>query len=97
MSNLATIRTFIYSTEYAVAKSYLESYEITCYGQDEFTNRVYFGNVVGGVKLQVKTEDAEEAIRLLMEAGYLKESDLEPTTAIKWIDNVLSKFRNKDN
>jgi hypothetical protein len=34
---------------------------------------------------------------ILIYSGYLKESDLEPTTAIKWIDNVLSKFRNKDN
>ncbi len=97
MSNLVIIRSFSNSTDYEMAKSFLESYGIKCFGQDEITNQVYIGNANGGAKLQVKTEDVEEAVRLLMEAGYLKESDFEPTTAIKWIDNILSKFRNKNN
>lgn len=95
MSNLVTIRSFINSTDYEMAKSFLESYGIICIGQDEIINRVYIGNVNGGVKLQVKTEDSNEAIRLLMEAGYLKDSDFEPSPAIKWIDKLLSKFRKK--
>ena len=97
MSNLVIIRSFSNSTDYEMAKSYLESYGIQCFGQDEITNRVYIGNANGGAKLQVTAEEEEETVRLLMEAGYLKESDFEPTTAIKWIDNILSKFRNKNN
>ncbi len=97
MSNLVTIRSFSNSTEYEMAKSFLESNGIQCFGQDEITNRVYISNANGGAKLQVMPEDTEEAILLLMESGYLKESDLEPTAEIKWIDNILSRFRNKNN
>lgn len=97
MSNLVTIRSFSNSTDFDIAKSFLESCGIQCFGQDEITNRVYIGNANGGAKLQVIAEDVEETVRLLMEAGYLKDSDFEPTTAIKWIDNILSKFRSKNN
>jgi hypothetical protein len=49
--------------------------------------------VNGGVKLQVNEQQAEEAIRLLFEGGYLKKEDFEPSTEIKFLDKILNKFR----
>ena len=95
MEELVTVRSFTRSTEYEMAKSYLESYEIECYGQDEILNRDY-ANVNGGVKLQVRSEQAEEAIKLLFEAGYLKAEDFEPSAEIKWVEKILNYFKKKE-
>lgn len=94
MEKLVTVRTFTQSIEYEMAKSYLVSFGIECYGQDEILNRDY-ANVNGGVKLQVRSEQAEEAIRLLLEAGYLKVADFEPTPEMKWAEKILNFFQRK--
>ena len=94
MNELVTIRTFSSSIDFEMVKSYLESFGIECYGQDEIINRVY--NVNGGVKLQVQAEKVKEAIKLLMEKGYLTKKDFEPTKEMKWVDNLLNKFRKKE-
>lgn len=91
MEGLVTVRSFSLSTEYEIVKSYLESYEIECFGQDEIINRDY-ANANGGIKLQVRSEQAEEAIKILMEGGYLKAEDFEPTTEIKWVEKLLKWF-----
>jgi len=88
MEGLITLRSFSLSTEFEIVKSYLESCGIECFGQDEIINRDYV-NANGGIKLQVRTGQAEEAIELLMEAGYLKPEDFEPTTEMKWVEKVL--------
>lgn len=95
MEGLITVRTFTWSTDYEMVKSYLESYEIECYGQDEILNRDY-ANANGGIKLQVRSEQVEEAIKLLLDAGYLKAEDLEPSTELKWVEKVLNYFKRKD-
>ncbi len=94
MTELITVRTFSLSTEFEMAKSYLESYEIECFGQDELINRDYV-NANGGIKLQVRTEQAEEAVKILMEAGYLKPEDFEPIAEMKWVEKVLKFFNRK--
>ncbi len=91
MNELVTLRSFSLSTEFEMAKSYLESCEIECFGQDEIINRDYV-NANGGMKLQVRTEQADEAIKLLMEAGYLKPEDFEPLPEIKWMAKILKWF-----
>ena len=91
MEGLITVRTFSLSTEFEMAKSYLESCEIECFGQDEIINRDYV-NASGGMKLQVRTEQAEEAIKILMEGGYLKAEDFEPTDEMKWVTKILKWF-----
>ncbi|HEY6252538.1 MAG TPA: DUF2007 domain-containing protein, partial [Candidatus Angelobacter sp.] len=50
-----------------LAKSNLESAAIECLLVDDNMVRLYWGivNVLGGVKLQVKREDAEVALELL--------------------------------
>ena len=95
MEKLANIRTFSQSTDFEMVKSYLESMGIECFGRDEITNRAYLANVNGGVKLDVRASQAEEAIKLLMEGGYLKPEDFEPTPEFKFVDKILSKFRKK--
>lgn len=94
MSDLITIRSFNSSLDFEMAKSYLASFGIECYGQDEVINRAYIANVNGGVKLQVAEDKTEEAIKLLLAGGYLKDEDFEPTVEMKWMDKILSKFRN---
>ena len=93
MNEFVTIRTFSSSIDFEMVKSYLESFGIECYGQDEIINRVYIGNVNGGVKLQVKAEKVQEAIKILMGKGYLTKKDFEPTKEMKWVDKLLNKFR----
>lgn len=94
MSELVTVRSFSSSMDFEMVKSYLESCGIKCFGQDEILNRDY-ANVNGGVKLQVTTDQAEEAIKLLFEGGYLKKEDFEPTPEMKWMEKVLNYFRRK--
>lgn len=93
MSELVTVRTFNSSIDFEFAKAYLESSGIECFGRDEIVNRAYLANVNGGVKLEVKPEQVEEAVKLLIEGGYLSKEDFEPTVEIKWIDKLLSRFR----
>jgi hypothetical protein len=94
MNELVTVRTFSNSMDFEMVKSYLESFEIECYGQDEILNRDY-ANVNGGVKLQVRQEQAEEAIKLLFDSGYLKAEDFEPSPEMKWLEKVLNFFKRK--
>ena len=95
MEKLVNIRTFSQSTDFEMVKSYLESMGIECFGRDEIINRAYLANVNGGVKLDVLESQAEEAIKLLLEAGYLKPEDFEPTPEFKFVDKILRKFRKK--
>lgn len=92
MEELVTIRTFSQSIDFEMAKSFLESYEIECFGRNEVTNRAYLANVNGGIKLEVRPEQAEEAVKLLIEGGYLKAEDFEPSTEMKWVEKILKWF-----
>jgi len=93
MDNLVTIRTFSSSVDFQMVKAYLESLGIECFGRDEVMNRAYLANVNGGVKLQVEESKAEEAIKLLMEGGYLKPEDFEPSPEMKWAEKIIEFFR----
>ena len=93
MEKLVNIRTFSQSADFEMVKAYLESMGIECFGRDEIINRAYLANVNGGVKLDVLESQAEEAIKLLLEAGYLKPEDFEPTPEFKFVDKILRKFR----
>lgn len=95
MDELLTVRTFSQSIDFEMAKSYLESCGIECYGQNEIINRAYINLVDGGIKLQVRAEQAEEAIKLLFEKGYLKAEDFEPTPEMKWMEKLLNHFKRK--
>ena len=95
MEGFVTVRTFTWSTDYEMVRSYLESFEIECFGQDEILNRDY-ANANGGIKLQVRSEQAEEAIKLLLDAGYLKAEDFEPSAEVKWVEKLMNYFKRKE-
>jgi len=88
MEELVTLRTYFNTMEFEMIKSYLESFEIECLGQD----KIYRSE---GVKLQVREEQSEEAIKLLLERGYLRKEDFEPSPEMKWMEKVLNFFRRK--
>lgn len=95
MDELLTVRTFGQSIDFEMAKSYLESCGIECFGRDEINNRAYLANVNGGIKLQVRAEQAEEAVKLLFEKGYLKKEDFELSPEMKWMEKLLNFFNRK--
>lgn len=76
MDTLVTIKTAHIPSDLVVARSVLESEGIYCFVKDEIMSQLYpmFGGV-GGAKLQVRGEDAEKAIAILIEGGFAKEED----------------------
>jgi hypothetical protein len=64
---MVTIRSFGDVMQAWLAKSRLESAAIECHLVDDNMVRLHWGlvNVLGGVKLQVKSEDAEAALEVL--------------------------------
>lgn len=66
---LAKIRDFAFVPDALVAKSILDSAGIKCFLSDENTIRIdwLLSNLLGGVKLWVRQEDVETAMKLLKE------------------------------
>ena len=94
MGKLVTIKIFTYSHEAAVVRSRLEAEGIFCFLQDELTAQVYPLSIsaIGGVKLQVREEDADEAIALLKESGDLTDQDFEPSALQLRLHRILAKI-----
>lgn len=78
-NNFVTVLTVYYSHETALIRGRLEAEGIECNVIDELTVQVnpLYSNAIGGVKLQVRESDFENAIVILKEGGYLTDSDLE--------------------
>ncbi len=89
-----TVLTVTYPHELAIIKGLLESEEIECRIQDELTTQVnpLLSNAIGGVKLQVNEKDLEKTVEILLDAGYLKKSDLKPSKSWEQIDKYTSKL-----
>lgn len=66
---LVTIRRYDQAITAHIHKNHLESEGIECFIHDEHivTMNPLYANAVGGVKLKVLSEDADEALRLLAE------------------------------
>lgn len=99
MNRLVTIKTSNIPGELAVAKSYLESYDLYCYLKDELINQVH-PYAVGGIKLQVREEDLAKAVQLLIDGGFAKKEDYEvPQSTMKLVkiyEKVTSFFKRKE-
>jgi len=93
MGTLVTIKTFTYSHEAVIIRSRLEADGIRCFVQDELTTQIhpFMSSAIGGVKLQVRDEDAEEAIAMLKESGDLTDSDFDPSSSQLRLYRFLSK------
>ncbi|HMM03778.1 MULTISPECIES: DUF2007 domain-containing protein [unclassified Dysgonomonas] len=98
MGEMITIKTSNIPGELAVAKSYLEDNDIYCFLKDELINQVH-PYAVGGIKLQVREEDAKQAINLLLEGGFARKEDFEiPQSTlflVKWYEKIASWFGRK--
>ena len=75
--NLITVVTFVYPHELGIPQSLLESEGIECFVRDEFTINVhpFYSNAIGGIKLQVRESDAQRALKILIEGGFIIPKD----------------------
>lgn len=73
MNAWITIQTFTFPAEAYTAKAKLESCGINVFLKNEHTTQVIniYSNAIGGVELQVESELAEEAIKILKEGGFI--------------------------
>lgn len=71
MNGLVTVAVFGQPHELAVVRARLESEGIFCHAQDENTVAAhpFYSHLIGGIKLQVRVEDREEAMAILNEVG----------------------------
>ena len=69
--NLVTVATFHNEMEFLLARARLESADIECFSQDENMLRIaaWHSHVFGGIKLQVRESDAEDALAVLGHTG----------------------------
>ena len=72
---IITIYSFEHLSEAVVVRGRLESEGIPCMIQNELISQIapFYSDTFGGVKLQVNERDAEQAIEILKEAGYIDE------------------------
>lgn len=68
MDKLVTIKTFTYPHEVYVIRGKLESEGIQTFLKDEMTVQVhnFYSNAIGGVKLQVPSEEVEKALSIMI-------------------------------
>jgi len=66
-----------------MAKSLLESEGINVFLKDELSTQVnpHYSNTFDGVKLQVIDSEAERALQLLIDAGYVKSSNYDNSSS----------------
>lgn len=86
-STLVTVMSFYLPQDAYMARNLLESENIEVFLQNELTiqeNNLY-SNAVGGVNLQVMNTDAEKAVKLLTEGGYIKPDALQEDEAVQEI------------
>lgn len=93
MDNWTHIISFTYPHEAHLAKAKLESEGIEVQIADELTAQVnnFYSNAIGGVKLNVRVDDAEKAMKMLVEAGYITDSQNE-MNFLSRIDQLTSKW-----
>lgn len=95
-NNFKTVAIFNYAHELTIIRSRLEAEGIECKTIDELTVQVnpLYSNAIGGVKLQVKEGDAEQAIKILKEGGYVSDKDFEKSSSkiVSYFDQLTSKI-----
>ncbi len=70
--SLETIATFSFAPEMGLVRSKLESEGIECFVKDELTSQTYIQSAVGGMKLQVRSEDADRAREIVHQMGVFE-------------------------
>ena len=74
-----TVLTFTFAHEVAIIRGRLESEGIPCFVKDELTVQIhpFYSNAIGGVKLQVRESDLDQAVEVLKEMGYIKDEEIQ--------------------
>lgn len=90
MDEFVTIAEFTWPTDTIVPRGLLEDAGIEIHLKDELTVQVYnlYSQAVGGVKVQVRAADAEQARTILREAGFLKEGPAEDPAIWMELDRI---------
>ena len=93
-----TILTVNHPNELVVIKARLESEGVLYNVKDELLTQInpFYSNAIGGVKLQVKEEDLQQALKILEENGFTIENNVDQFDITK-LDKLTSKilFLNK--
>ncbi|MDR2936358.1 MAG: hypothetical protein LBU80_03340 [Rikenellaceae bacterium] len=94
-SELITVKTFVLPQDAALVRAFLESEGVECFVQDELTVQVdnFYSTAVGGVKLQVRKRDLQEAVVALQNGGYWNEDDLKPTQQDIVVERIVGAIR----
>jgi hypothetical protein len=94
LDNWITIKTFTLPTEVVVLRGRLESEGIECFVQNELITQInpLYSNAIGGVQLQVKESDLQNAIAILKEGGYLTDEEAQPPKFLLKLDSTSSKI-----
>ncbi len=92
--NWINIITFTYPHEAHLAKGKLESEGIQVQIVDEMTVQVhnFYSQAIGGVKLSVPIDEAEEARKILVGSGYIKDMTSETTSSGHWFIRITDKI-----
>lgn len=71
--NLVTVAIFHSQTEFLLARGRLESADIECFAYDENMLRIggWHSHIFGGIKLQVRESEAQDARAILHQAAPL--------------------------
>lgn len=98
---LKKIITFTYPHEANMARSFLAAHDIEVTLKDEMTVQVYnfLSNAVGGVKLLVDEDQADEALLLLEDGGYIVKNHSEERTDESFSDEYqnICPYCNSEN
>jgi hypothetical protein len=70
---LVTIAVFHSQTEFLLARTRLESADIECFAYDENMLRIggWHSHIFGGIKLQVRESEAQDALAVLRHTAQL--------------------------
>ena len=87
METFITLKTFTYPSEAYILRGKLESEGIECFIKDELTiqSNPLYSNAIGGVKLQVKESDFNQAVEILKLGGYMLDDDSQPANIFNTI------------
>jgi hypothetical protein len=71
--DLVTIAVFHGQPEFLLARTRLESADIECFAYDENMLRIggWHSHILGGIKLQVRESEAQDALAVLHQAASL--------------------------
>jgi DNA-directed RNA polymerase subunit RPC12/RpoP len=92
-----TVLTATYGYEIAVIRGRLESEGNTCFAKDELTVQVnpFYSNAIGGVKLQVRESDLNQAIEILKETGYIQDKAVQPSNESSRLNDYSEEQQNR--